>query len=678
MTRTTRYEEDEGNGPSKSKSISKATSNEDAVEPPPLARGDDGEEDDDDARRGTCDGDVDARREEDDRPSSLSSSSGSDDEDDDDNDDVFDGEEDEEDDKENDDGDDGPSEYERLRLNNIRRNRERLAMLGLLPPSENDNNDSAWSSSDAAAASARKRKRSSAVATAPTRSLPRRRCARVRSLVAVDGDDDVDVAFQGRVEDGVSKRRMVSSAGGRVDDYDRNDYDDLESLPSPVPVTRVLRPQPHQAELDEAHLSHHLRTRRSRRGRPRRGEYVYGCDEACARCGGGWRFDNICGAGIDEDEDNNVGERTRLIRCKDCRGAFHVGCMLVHGGDDAADVDVFDGGDGEGRDGERATTADTETNVVVDGGANVDAEPSPAGSTRDPIRCHQCDLLRRAGHQRHRSLQQQPPSSSSSSLPSSLPPTSSSSASSSSTPFLLEAATGGRTLFVRVSPEPALEAIVDGQEIVCILSLAGRKTTSTGGENYSPEAEEVEDERGERRERYDANDAIIHCADPAAERQIQKIISKALSNTENARLQDHSCISLRKHLETEASASTVVRLGGIHMLTNAMRSHIGRPTLQAETMNTLAEIVWACDTFPGVGAAKMVRRADEGCLDLVLLAMERHPVHALVQRTACGLFRAMSYDSECCAILKSRRVVSAVSDSIRRNPRKLHVIMEGR
>jgi hypothetical protein len=114
------------------------------------------------------------------------------------------------------------------------------------------------------------------------------------------------------------------------------------------------------------------------------------------------------------------------------------------------------------------------------------------------------------------------------------------------------------------------------------------------------------------------------------------------------------------------------------MLTNAMRSHIGRPTSQAETMNILAEIVWACDTFPGVGAAKMVRRAGEGCLDLVLLAMERHPAHALVQRAACGLFRAMSYDSECCAILKSRRVVSAVSDSIRRNPRKLHVIMEGR
>ncbi len=57
--------------------------------------------------------------------------------------------------------------------------------------------------------------------------------------------------------------------------------------------------------------------------------------------------------------------------------------------------------------------------------------------------------------------------------------------------------TGCRKLFVLVSPEPLLEAIVDGQEIVFILSLAGRKTMLTGGENYSLEAEEVEDERGE-------------------------------------------------------------------------------------------------------------------------------------------------------------------------------------
>ena len=142
---------------------------------------------------------------------SSSSSSGSNDEVDDD--DVVDVVEDEENggsDKENGDDDyDGPSEYERLRLNSIRRNR------GLLTPDKNDksNNATSSSSSDAAATAAEKRKRSVA-ATAPRRSQPGRH--------GRDGDGDVD--------------------------------DDVESLPSLTSITRVLRPQPHQAELDESHL----------------------------------------------------------------------------------------------------------------------------------------------------------------------------------------------------------------------------------------------------------------------------------------------------------------------------------------------------------------------------------------------------------------------------------------
>jgi hypothetical protein len=88
-------------------------------------------------------------------------------------------------------------------------------MLGLLTPDKNDNSNNAMSSlssSDAAAAAARKRKRSRA-ATAPRRSLPDRHGRG-------GGDDDEDVEF----------------------------------LPSLMPITRVLRPQPHQAELDESYL----------------------------------------------------------------------------------------------------------------------------------------------------------------------------------------------------------------------------------------------------------------------------------------------------------------------------------------------------------------------------------------------------------------------------------------
>ena len=37
---------------------------------------------------------------------------------------------------------------------------------------------------------------------------------------------------------------------------------------------------------------------------------------------------------------------------------------------------------------------------------------------------------------------------------------------------------------VQVLPEPALEAMVDGQDIVCILALGGQRTTLFGGENH--------------------------------------------------------------------------------------------------------------------------------------------------------------------------------------------------
>ena len=103
-----------------------------------------------------------------------------------------------------------------------------------------------------------------------------------------------------------------------------------------------------------------------------------------------------------------------------------------------------------------------------------------------------------------RSLQQQPPYSSSSLPPLSLPSTSSLSSLSSSSPFLLEATAGGRTLFIQVTPKPALEAIVDGQEIVCNISFRlsrHRKTMSAGRKNDIPDAEKVEDKRGERQER---------------------------------------------------------------------------------------------------------------------------------------------------------------------------------
>ena len=43
----------------------------------------------------------------------------------------------------------------------------------------------------------------------------------------------------------------------------------------------------------------------------------------------------------------------------------------------------------------------------------------------------------------------------------------------------------------------------------------------------------------------------------------------------------------------------------------------------------------------------------------------------------CGLLRALSYDAECCVQLK-KKAVPIVVESIKHNPRKVDVMIEGR
>ena len=54
------------------------------------------------------------------------------------------------------------------------------------------------------------------------------------------------------------------------------------------------------------------------------------------------------------------------------------------------------------------------------------------------------------------------------------------------------------------------------------------------------------------------------------------------------------------------------------------------------------------------------------------------PQHAKVLEMGCGLLRALSYDAECCAQLNKKKAVSVVVESIKHNPRKVDVMIEGR
>ena len=169
------------------------------------------------------------------------------------------------------------SDYELLRLRNIRRNEARLAQLGLLVPAaaasrEKSNktqtngigNGTTSALTNFLAASpqkSNKRKRRQDKTPIPRRILPKRRCA-----------------------------------ASRADGY----ASDESSIASPILPKKILTLQPHQA----AAFDQDVIPRRERRGRPKLGDYEYVCEEMCSHCGGEWKLDG------DEAQE----EETKLIR----------------------------------------------------------------------------------------------------------------------------------------------------------------------------------------------------------------------------------------------------------------------------------------------------------------------------------------------------------------------------
>ena len=107
-----------------------------------------------------------------------------------------------------------------------------------------------------------------------------------------------------------------------------------------------------------------------------------------------------------------IEENSRLIRCKDCHGAFHLNCMLIHGGrktrkeeegnDDEVGRETGSVNEGEenDNDGEEEedrkmpavdTTTATNTNANNDEG-NDTMEEEEEHETRDPKRCYKCQV----------------------------------------------------------------------------------------------------------------------------------------------------------------------------------------------------------------------------------------------------------------------------------------------
>mmetsp|Transcript_18660 Transcript_18660/g.27649 ORF Transcript_18660/g.27649 Transcript_18660/m.27649 type:complete len:178 (+) Transcript_18660:171-704(+) len=173
--------------------------------------------------------------------------------------------------------------------------------------------------------------------------------------------------------------------------------------------------QPHQAAVVAVNNEDVQCPRRERRGRPRLEDYVYVCDEVCGHCGGEWKLDG------DEDAE----EETRLIRCKDCRGAFHLDCMMLHGKSEGGYEIIDDDASGSCKENKPAL------NSLQDDKEGQDV----------PKRCFQCEC-NKSKFARRRALA----------------PT-------------LEAIIGTKILTVRITPELPLEAKVHGTNVTCYVTL---------------------------------------------------------------------------------------------------------------------------------------------------------------------------------------------------------------
>ena len=318
-----------------------------------------------------------------------------------------------------------------------------------------------------------------------------------------------------------------------------------------------------------------------KRGRPKREEYEYVCNDSCKLCGGGWV--------LNDSNNEDVEEETRLIRCKDCRGAFHLKCMLAKDIDNSGDGDEGGSGDADNKneseeeeDRKMPAAVSNDTNVIADDNNDMSLEVEQ--DARDPKRCYKCEEEYK---QRKEHEQQQSSTTSRTSLP------------------ILEATlSNNQTVRVRITPEPSLEANVNGKDVsVSVVLNSGGGTNdssnnvnnitkkkspkeangltcphcskefvSQGGLDYHVE-KKVCQRRAQRKKQVtwgipleekkeEGND------DDPTTKKIRKIINKALADTDSAKLQDYSCAALRKHLPKDADK--VVRLEGVQMLTAAM------------------------------------------------------------------------------------------------------------
>lgn len=196
--------------------------------------------------------------------------------------------------------DDPPlSEYELLRLRKIKRNEARLAQLGLLVPAAAAAASSKSSNNRQSGNNAGETTTSSALTTLLLAS-PVQTSKKKKKRKKKQDDTTITEPLPRRI---LPKRHCTTS---RCSDDITSDEESSVAA-SPILPKRILTLQPHQAAAlnnDNNDNVTQCVPRREKRGRPRKEEFVYECDEVCGHCGGEWKLD-----GGEELE-----KETRLIR----------------------------------------------------------------------------------------------------------------------------------------------------------------------------------------------------------------------------------------------------------------------------------------------------------------------------------------------------------------------------
>ena len=188
-----------------------------------------------------------------------------------------------------------------------------------------------------------------------------------------------------------------------------------------------------------------------------------------------------------------------------------------------------------------------------------------------------------------------------------------------------------------------------------------------------PEAVEETEAIAKAKEQVEAIDKIINNRplknDPVGNK-IRQIITKALKQRGDCKVQDKACEVLRVFCTSADNVAKIVLLGGLKMVSTAMAIHPDKTIVNAEASALLTELVW-------VNPPCSVAIVDEGCLDLVLSSMERHGIHLKLQQMACGFFRALSYDFANHQVIDNVNGVSAIIDAMKRNSNKYDILKEG-